>query len=138
MNLLESLEKEVSDAADQMAVEVVLLLIDKAERDFEAAIASNQISADELLGFYVRLKISLHHLMRRYERDWFYDLSTQHEAEARIMMLRGKVKEARVKYYVAKQRYESDKHGDGCSCRGCRCIKGIDWGSSNQAGQGAY
>jgi len=118
MNFLESLEKEVSDLADQMAVEVVLLLIDKAERDFEAAIASNNISAQELLGFYVRLKISLHHLMRRYERDWFYDLSTQHEAESRIMMLRGKVKEARVKYYVAKQRYESDKHGSGCSCRG--------------------
>lgn len=138
MNFLENLEKEVSDAANQMAVEVVLLLIEKAEKDFEAAIASNSISAQELLGAYVRLKISLHHLMRRYERDWFYDLSNQHDAEARIVMLREKVKEARVKYYVAKQRYESDKHGDGCSCRGCRCIKGIDGGSSDQVGQGAY
>lgn len=138
MNFLENLEKEVSDAANQMAVEVILLLIEKAEKDFEAAIASNNISAQELLGAYVRLKISLHHLMRRYERDWFYDISNQHDAEARIVMLREKVKEARVKYYVAKQRYESDKHGDGCSCRGCRCIKGIDGGSPDQVGQGAY
>jgi hypothetical protein len=125
MDLLKSLEKEVADAASQMTAEVVLLLLDKWEKDLELAIATNSGEIPELLNRYVRLKITLHKLSRSYERGWSCDLDENRYAE-RAGRLQGLVKEARRKYYVTKQRFESDKHKNGCSCRGCRCIAGVN------------
>lgn|SRR5574337_187681 len=137
MNILEGLEKEVTDAASQMTVEVVLLLIDKWEKrvlqDFEAG----KISAEQLLYEYVRMKISLHHLKRRYENDFYYHAKDQLRVESQLNVLDNKVKEARRKYYVAKHRIEPDQHGHGCTCRGCNCISGSGWGDSFTIGQGS-
>jgi hypothetical protein len=135
MSLIESLEKEVSDNANQMTAEVVLLLLDKWEHDLDMAMQSNKAEIPELLNYYVRLKISFHHAKRAQERGW--SLIDEDKVKLRISLLATKIKEARKKYYVAKQRFESDKHGSKCSCRGCRCLKGIDGGSSDSASQGS-
>jgi hypothetical protein len=126
MNTLESLEKEVADAASQMTVEVVLLLIDKWEKRIIQDFESGKITAEHLLNEYVRMKIVLHHMRRKYDRDWYYgcDMDKQHAVELHISNLDSKVKDARRKYYVAKHRIEPDQHGNGCSCRGCNCISG--------------
>lgn len=133
MNALESLEKEVIDQANQMTAEIVLLLIDrweeKIQRDFEAG----KISVKELLYEYVNMKIALHRVKRRYENDYYYGDGSDSERKVKSMMisLNDKIKKARRNYYVAKHRYnEPDRHGSGCTCRGCNCIKGITGGRS--------
>jgi hypothetical protein len=136
MDFLENIEQEVADAANQMAVEVVLLLIDKWERDLELAILNNEANVPMLLNHYVRLKISLHHVRKAWDRGW--SSMTDNQFKERINILTTKTKEARRNYYVAKQRYKSDEHGSGCSCRGCLCIAGINGGSSHSVGQSSY
>src|SRR5258708_5226492 len=135
MDYLESLEKEVSENANQMTAEVVLLLLEKWEKDLEKAIATNSAEIPNLLNSYVRLKITLHHLNVSHDRGWSCDLDDKYLDRA--IRLKSLIKEARRKYYVAKQRFESDKHGSKCSCRGCRCLKGIDGRSPDPVGQGS-
>jgi len=140
MNSLESLEKEVAEQAAQMTAEVVLLLIDRWEEQLERDFKHGKITAKELLHQYVSMKISLHRLARRYENDYYYDLNHNNhlQIQQQIKRLQNKVKEARRNYYVAKHRTEPDQHGGECTCRGCRCIKGISYGSSHPVGQEAH
>lgn len=116
---------EVESAANKCGPEIIFLLMDKWDRDMQKLLQQSLLTIDDLLRHYVRLKISLHHVTRRYERDWYVD-DHKHEAMYRRHMneLRDKTKEARRDYYVAKQRIEREegKHGSECACRGCKCI----------------
>ncbi len=119
-SILADIEREVEEAANQFGVEIILLLIDKWESDMQTAMANNIVDTDMLLGHYVRMKISLHHLKRKMERDWFSNDNIAKTIEERVRNLGYKTKEARRNYYVAKRRFE--EHRDDCSCRGCRCV----------------
>lgn len=119
-SIIADIEREVQEAADKFGVEIILLLIDKWEDDMQKAMANNIADTDMLLGHYVRMKISLHHLKRKMERDWFSNDNLAKTIEERVRNLIYKTKEARRNYYVAKCRFE--EHRDDCSCRGCRCI----------------
>lgn len=125
--LLDSLAAEVEAAANQLGSEIIFLLIEKWELDIAKAEEEGRLSVQELLHHYVRLKISLHHVRRHYERydDWPCSQTASVHYQ-RLINLKDKAKEARRKYYVAKQRYEGE-HRTGCDCRGCRCI-GKFWG----------
>lgn len=120
---LTSIEDEVEAAANALGVDIIFLLVDKWEADMAQAHILNKVSMEDLLGHYVRMKISLHHLRRKFERDYFWSACDPHGAdfEKKVIGLSDKVKEARRNYYVAKQRFEGG-HEDECSCRGCRCI----------------
>jgi len=130
MNALESLEKEVTDQVNQMAAEVVLLLIERWEEQVLREFKAGKISVQEMLNAYVNMKISLHRVKRRYENDYYAcDLDSEHRVKSLMNGLNEKIKKARRDYYVAKQRYdEPDQHGSNCTCRGCNCIKGISSG----------
>jgi len=125
---LASLEAEVMAAADQLSVEVILLLIDKWEADIKQKIINGELTHADARNYYVRLKISLHHLKRRYERDFDENFDCDMESfkvlSDRIRQLNSKAEEARKNFYVTKRRYQGE-HRDGCTCRGCRCLKGV-------------
>lgn len=116
---LHSLNNEVESALKEFGADIIFLLIEKWERDLEVARADGKLTIERLLGHYVCLKISAHHLKRRYERDYDWDNPVMKD---RIRNFNSKVKEARRNYYVAKRRVEGE-HGSECDCRGCRCIK---------------
>jgi hypothetical protein len=119
-SIFADIEREVEEAANKFGVEIILLLIDKWENDMQRAVLLNTVDTDMLLGHYVRMKISLHHLKRKMERDWFSNDTLAKTIEERVRNLGYKTKEARRNYYVAKRRFE--EHRDDCSCRGCRCV----------------
>ncbi|MGI0058752.1 MAG: hypothetical protein ACREBJ_03195 [Nitrosotalea sp.] len=54
--------------ADSMTVEVVLLLIDKWEADVQKPWDQGKLTIPELFNHYVRLKISLHHVRKAWDR----------------------------------------------------------------------
>lgn len=119
---LDSLAAEVEAAANKLGPEIIFLLVDKWEGDMVRLQEEGRLSMNELLHHYIRLKISLHHVKRHYERygDWTCDLTDSVHYQ-RLINLKHKAKEARRNYYVAKQRYEGE-HRTGCDCRGCRCL----------------
>jgi hypothetical protein len=133
---LSSLEDEVQAAADQLSVEVILLLIDRWESEVQQKIMDGKLSHEDARLHYVRLKISLHHLKRKYERDYDnqdYHMYSSNSGEYttygiqlldRIRQLSNRAQEARKNFYVTKRRYQGE-HRNGCTCRGCRCLKGI-------------
>jgi len=126
---LSAFNAEISAQADSMIDEIIFRLLDKWEDDMARLRAEDKLSMNDLLGHYVRLKISLHHLKRRYDRDFSWpsracDMDSDRKVLSRINSLSYKTKEARREYYVAKRRYEGE-HERECTCRGCRCIKGI-------------
>lgn len=129
-NLFLDLEEEIQKAANNLTVEVILRLIDKWEMDFEEASSKGKLTVRELLEHYVRLKISLHHLTRAWERGWgagIFNLNAEQFAE-KARHLHRRVKQSRRDYYVAKREYEA-KCCPECDCRGCRCIKSFaDYG----------
>lgn len=122
MSIIEDLEREVSQEVDGMTADVIIALMDKWEKDIVRAIALNEATIPQLLNHYVRLKISWGRLKRFLERDYngsmykLYDEKEQYYTHL--------IKEARRNYYVTKRRYENE-HAPDCSCRGCRCVKGI-------------
>ena len=126
-NFLSSVEEEVSNAADHLTVEVILRLIDKWEADIELALLKGKVDVRDLLEHYVRLKISLHHLNRAWDRGWgghgTYCMNAEQFA-VKAKDLSKKVKQSRRDYYVAKREFETQCSSE-CACRGCRCIKGI-------------
>jgi hypothetical protein len=127
-DFLASIDDEVEDALNSLGADIIFLLIEKWESDIARATELDKVTAEELLNHYVRLKISMHHLKRKFELDYFWSPCDPHGAdfEKKLIGLSDKVKEARRNYYVAKQRYEGQHEGT-CSCRGCRCI-GSFWG----------
>lgn len=118
---LTSIDDEVEAAVNSLGADIIFLLVDKWEADIAQARLLNKLSMEDLLLHYVKLKISLHHLKRKMDRDWFSNDNIVKTIEENVNKLRGKTKEARRNYYVAKQRFEG-RHEDECSCRGCRCI----------------
>lgn len=118
---LSSIDDEVESALNSMGAEILFLLIEKWEDDLAKASALDEVSVRDMLLHYVRLKISLHHLKRKMDRDWFANDNVIKTVEENVNKLRDKTKEARRNYYVAKQRFEGEHEG-ACSCRGCRCI----------------
>lgn len=122
-DFLMSLQQEVDDIADDMSVEIILLLVDKWEKEFQQKLIEGEISLIDTLNYYIKLKISLHHLIRKWERggDWGCEVGYISQQITNLSM---KTKEARKNYYVTKRRYEG-QHRSNCACRGCRCIKGI-------------
>jgi hypothetical protein len=134
--IIEEIEKEVADAASQMTVEVVLLLIDKWEAQIQRDWEAGKLKIPDLLNHYVRLKISLHHVRKAWDRGW--SSFSDEQFKTRINDLNYKVKEARRKYYVSKLRYDSTEHPRECSCRGCRCVGRGGWGDSKSIGEGSY
>ena len=125
MGLIEDLEREVSQEVDGMSVEVILALMDKWEEDARRAWTLNLISISELLNHYVRLKITWSKTKRDLEYRYTHDKA--HLYNEKKQHYTNLISEARRKYYVAKRRYESE-HASDCSCRSCRCIKGINSG----------
>src|SRR5678816_2136478 len=93
---LSSLEDEVMLAASQSTVEIILLLVDKWEADIEREARMGRLGIPDLLNHYVRLKISLHHLKRAWDRGW--SSLTDGQFATRANTLSDKVKEARRKY----------------------------------------
>jgi len=125
LSFLESIDAEVEALANDLGADIIFLLIDKWDADLERAERDGRLTADTLLGHYIRLKISLHHVARRYERDYGWSCELNDSVlRQRIAGLKNKTKEARRNYYVAKHRYEGE-HRSNCSCRGCRCIGGL-------------
>ena len=135
MSIIEELEAEVAAQAGQMTVEVVLLLIDKWETRIQQEWDAGKLTIPELLNHYVRLKIMLHHVRKAWDRGW--SSMSEEQFKTRATNLGDKIKEARRKYYVTKQRYESE-HGSECPCRGCKCIAGINRGSPVSLGEGSH
>jgi hypothetical protein len=121
---LSSLDAEVQFAANQASVEVILFLIQKWEWDLEMKSRMGRLEIPDLLRFYVNLKISIHHLRKAFDGGWTTLSADLYNKK--YVQLNNKIKEARKDYYVAKLRYDSNEHGDECSCRGCRCVKGIE------------
>lgn len=135
MNTLAEIEAEVQQAADQMTAEVILALIDKWENDFFIAKKRGELSVQDALHFYVRLKIAFHHLEKRANDDyggWQHGWSSIESLNENLNKLYHKVKDARRNYYVTKRRVEG-AHSSECSCRGCRCLREIPWDRANQA-----
>jgi hypothetical protein len=122
IDMLADLDSEVEQAARNSTVEMILLLIDKWEHDIEVAVAMGKASVPQLLHHYVRLKISLHHVSKAWERGW--STMTENQFVERVKGLSDKVKQSRRDYYVAKREYETQCSAE-CACRGCRCIEGI-------------
>ncbi len=129
MDILEALDQEVSAQVDTMPVEVILAMMDKWERELEQELCSTRINLPMLLKHYVRLKRMRHYMKRSFEFEWINEARAEfEEKQERYTQL---IKEARRNYYVAKRRVEGE-HASNCSCRGCRCIEGIE-----RSGQGA-
>ena len=122
-DFLASLDAEVEAGANALGINIIFLLIDKWEADMIEAHELDRLSMGDLLNHYVRMKLSLHYLKRKFDRDYFWSACDPHGAdfEKKNRGLSVKVKEARRNNYVAKQRYEGQHEGT-CSCRGCRCI----------------
>lgn len=124
MDLLESLDAEVSALVNQMQPEVILALMDKWDEEIEAAWKANKASIPDLLNHYVRLKVAWHHVKRHMEWEWSHDMTSRFEQQERYYLSR--ITEARRKYYDARIRFEgNEQHHEHCPCRGCRCLKGI-------------
>src|SRR5208337_3715546 len=124
-----------------MTVEVIIALMDKWEADMMRAMRLNQANIPELLNHYVRLKISWGRLKRyleyRYDvASYSHNVCNYKEFEEKQQHYANLITEARRNYYVAKRRYESE-HTPDCSCRGCRCIKGITGCSQDQSQSGS-
>src|SRR5271166_3581561 len=101
MDSVEVLELEVSQLVDTMAVEVVLALMDKWERDMEMQARYAHSSVQNALDHYVRLKIAWHHIKRHME--WSHYSSKFDEKERYYSNV---ILKARRNYYVAKRRAE--------------------------------
>jgi hypothetical protein len=129
MSIIEELEAEVEQLANGASIEILMLLIDKWEEEVEHKRTHGKLDIASMLNHYVRLKISLHHVKRHYERGWSACDAADVVLRQRIATLTQKSKEARRNYYVTKRRYEG-QHGDDCSCRGCGCLKGFGTSSS--------
>lgn len=124
MDLLESLDAEVSALVNQMQPEVILSLMNKWDRDMEELVVANKATTNDLLNHYIRLKVAWHHIKRHMEWHWSHDMESKYEQQERRYL--SQITEARRKYYDARIRFEGDQqHNDQCSCRGCRCLKGI-------------
>jgi hypothetical protein len=122
-NYLSEIEAEVQASADSMSVEVLLLLINHLENKLHLELEADKFNAFRALNAYVSLKVSFHHLKRRYDNSWDNENS---KAEAQILNnVSMRVKDLRKKYYVAKRKYEPE-HRNDCTCRGCKCIAGIN------------
>ncbi len=122
-SILSSIQDEVNQHLNEMLPEVILLLIDKMEKNLEEKKKLGKLEVKDLLVHYVALKIARHHIVRKHERMWDTPCKAELSAyEVRVHNLTNKIKEARKNYYVSKRRYEGG-HGEGCSCRGCRCIE---------------
>jgi hypothetical protein len=133
MDILQEIETEVQRAADEMNVEVILMLLDKLEANYRRELAQGKISAQDALSHYVHLKICLHHLRRKMDNGYFEYYPITHAGVsihrdnvdrifARMDELKSNIKYARRDYYVAKRRVEG-QHQPGCACRGCRCLE---------------
>ena len=97
--------------------------MDKWERELEQELCSTRINLPMLLKHYVRLKRMRHYMKRSFEFEWINEARAEfEEKQERYTQL---IKEARRNYYVAKRRVEGE-HASNCSCRGCRCIEGIE------------
>jgi hypothetical protein len=121
-SLLASLEDEVQAAASLQTTEVLMLLIDKWENDIIRMREQGVLNMEHLLNHYVRLKISLHHIKKAYDRGWYPSGDPNGgKLKSRVDSLQEKAKEARRNYYVAKRGIETE-HRNGCACRGCRCL----------------
>lgn len=127
MDLLDSLDAEVSSLVDSMPVEVILALMDKWDHDMERMIRQNLADVDTYRNHYARLKIAWHHVKRRLEFgpgwEWSHDMESKFEQQERYYL--SKIKEARRNYYDARIRSEQGQHDEQCTCRGCRCLKGF-------------
>ncbi len=124
MDLLESIDKEVNDIVERMAPEVALLLIEKLEKDFELDAQRGISTINELRRKYVSLKIMAHRMSRSWDNGLIHS-SSEEKFQSNLNHLDSLIKNARRNYYVAKRRYEGE-HDFNCTCRGCRCIKGLD------------
>lgn len=125
-SFLAQLDAEVQVAANEMTVELLYLLLDKWENDIARLKFEGKLNMEDMLNHYVRLKISLHHLKRYYEREFWPNGCYASEAavKARYDVLVETTKKARINYYVAKREFEGE-HGNECSCRGCRCLGAV-------------
>ena len=127
---LSLLQHEVDVIADSMSLEIILLLVDKWESEYQQKLINGNLSIADALNHYIKLKVSLHHVKRRWEREFDnYDCDFSNSTEEQLVHSRLNklfilTKEARKNYYVTKRRYEGE-HRIECTCRGCRCLKGF-------------
>lgn len=118
-----SIEQEVQAAADKFGVDIIVLLMEKWDLDMSHALSEGKATLESMLNHYVRLKISLHHVKRYYDRYTEWNDESPHNValKNRVKSLTEKSREARRNYYVAKRRVEGE-HGTECTCRGCQCL----------------
>lgn len=124
MSIRQSIAIEVETAANKCGPEIIILLMEKWDREIERLKDPAILNLAELLGSYTRLKITLHHAIKRMDRELSRGYNHTDHYDVDTIRLRMKAKEARVNYYDAKLRIERQegKHGIDCTCRGCKCI----------------
>jgi hypothetical protein len=117
-SFLLDLEAEVQRQANNMPIEMVLLLLDRLDHKMDLELAREDSDLKSLLETYIRMKVTFHHINKQWDRGW--SSLNENEFTAKRIYWSKKIKEARKNYYVTKQRAE--KHASDCPCRGCKCI----------------
>ena len=122
-DILSSLEAEVTELCNNLSAELFVSLLDKWEADVAHDRATGTVDMHKLLMRYVGMKITLHHMNRKYRDDEYWTPCSPNVSELGDMIekLKTKIYFARRDYYVAKRRAEGE-HGNDCTCRGCKCI----------------
>lgn len=102
MNDIVQLEIEVEKEANKRSLEVLFLLIDR----MEIITSRPDVSLQEVLNYYINLKLCKHRLKKRFF-DWgIIDSETYY---SQFNNLTDRIKKARHKYYDTKRRYEDDR-----------------------------